>query len=121
MLGDKNTFVDNKDIQSSGTEGSLRNHLAVWGPGIPTGGITNTLVSISDILPTMADLAGATNTRHRPWSGVSFANLLTPGGQPTQQQENRFLFTFVASGADGQCPQVDRLMTQLLPDLDSNR
>jgi hypothetical protein len=121
MVGDKNTFVDDMSIRSSGTEGSLRNHLTVWGPGVPTGAVSDVLLSLSDILPTMAELAGATNTQHMPWSGLSFANLLAPVAAPTLKQENRFLFTFVASGAEGQCPQVDRLMTELLPDLDYKR
>jgi arylsulfatase A-like enzyme len=121
MLGDKNSFVDDISIRSSGTEGSLRNHLTVWGPGVPSGAVSNVLLSLSDILPTMAELANATNTQHMPWSGMSFANLLVPDGTPTVKQQNRFLFTFVVSGADGQCPQADRLMSELLPDLDSNR
>ncbi|KAF6257012.1 alkaline-phosphatase-like protein [Scenedesmus sp. NREL 46B-D3] len=121
MLGDKNTFVRDIDIRSSGTEGSLRNHLAVWGPGVPSGAVRDELLSLPDVVPTMEELAGASDTRHMPWTGLSFANLLVPAALPTPQQENRFLFTFVVSGADGQCPHVDRLMTELLPDLNADR
>ncbi|WIA18401.1 hypothetical protein OEZ85_009862 [Tetradesmus obliquus] len=121
MIGDKNSFIDDASIRSSGTEGSLRNHLTVWGPGVPSGAVSGVLLTLSDILPTLAELANATDTKHMPWSGQSFANLLAPTAEPTPQQQSRFLFTFVASGAEGQCPQVDRLMTELLPDLDAER
>jgi hypothetical protein len=64
MIGDKNTCGS---ILEPGTEGSLRNHLAVWGPGVPSGGIDNTLLTQADVLPTIADLAGTTDTEHDPW------------------------------------------------------
>jgi arylsulfatase A-like enzyme len=64
MIGDKNTCGC---ILEPGTEGSLRNHLAVWGPGVPSGGVSDTLLTQADVLPTIADLAGATDTKHDPW------------------------------------------------------
>lgn len=124
MVGDKNSFVDDNEIHSSGTEGSLRNHLTIWGPGVPSGAVTNTSLSLTDILPTVVELAGAgngTQLQHLPWSGISFANLLTSNSTPTAQQQDRFLFTFVTSGALAQCPQGDELMNVLLPDLTPER
>jgi arylsulfatase A-like enzyme len=119
MLGDKNVW--NEDLRSSGTEGALRNHLAITGPGIPSGAVDNTLLSLADILPTIAELSNATDTRHMPWSGVSFANLLQPGGKATEQQQERFLFTLVTSGDKRQCPQLVKLMRKMLPDLGPDR
>jgi arylsulfatase A-like enzyme len=66
MQGDKNTF-ESDGSSGAGMEGSLRNHLAVWGPGVPSGGVSNTLLSLADVLPTIAELADATNTTHEPW------------------------------------------------------
>jgi hypothetical protein len=119
MVGDKN-FID-EELRSSGTEGALRNHLAIAGPGIPSGAVDDTLLSLADILPTIAELGDATSTLHMPWSGVSFANLLKPGGQVTQQQQERFMFTLVASGDVRQCPLLEDLMTNRLPDLGPER
>jgi hypothetical protein len=119
MSGDKNVL--NKDLGSSGTEGTLRNHLAITGPGIPAGAVDDTLLSLADILPTIAELGNATDTRHMPWSGVSFANLLKSGGKATEQQQERFLFTLVTSGDKRQCPQLVKLMREMLPDVGPDR
>jgi arylsulfatase A-like enzyme len=67
MQGDKNTFENDGATSGAGMEGSLRNHLAVWGPGVPSGGVSDTLLSLADVLPTIAELADATNTKHEPW------------------------------------------------------
>jgi arylsulfatase A-like enzyme len=120
MVGDKNIF--NENLGSSGTEGALRNHLAITGPGIPAGAVDNTLLSLADILPTIAELSNATDTaNHMPWSGVSFANLLKPKGKATQEQQERFMFTLVTSGDKRQCPQLVKLMREMLPDVGPNR
>jgi hypothetical protein len=120
MVGDKN-FID-PGLGSSGTEGGLRNHLAITGPGIPAGAVDNTLLSLADILPTIAELSNATDTaNHMPWSGVSFANLLKPGGKATAEQQERFMFTLVASGDKRQCPLLDDMMRKYLPDLGPDR
>lgn len=60
-------------------EGGTRNFLAVRGPGVPAGAVDSTLLHITDVLPTLAALAGIspTATPHLPWDGVSFANLLS--------------------------------------------
>jgi hypothetical protein len=77
MIGDKND-VD-KDLGAGGMEGSLRNHLAVWGPGVPSGGVSDALLNLADVLPTIADLAGATATKHEPWVRICFSNVACDG------------------------------------------
>jgi arylsulfatase A-like enzyme len=67
MQGDKNTFKGDGETAGAGMEGSLRNHLAVWGPGVPSGGVSDTLLSLADVLPTIAELADAMSTKHEPW------------------------------------------------------
>jgi arylsulfatase A-like enzyme len=119
MVGDKNIF--HEDLGSSGTEGALRNHLAIAGPGIPSGAVDNTLLSLTDILPTIAELSNATAIQHIPWSGVSFANLLRPGGEATEEQRERFMFKLVTSGEDRQCLQLVKLMREMLPDVGPDR
>jgi arylsulfatase A-like enzyme len=119
MLGHKG-YWDPK-IKASGTEGGLRNHLAVAGPGVPSGAKEDTLLSLADVLPTVADLAGAKNTKHLPWSGNSFANLLKPAVQPTKQQQERFFFTMTASGDAKACPHAATLMRDTLPQLGRDR
>ncbi|WIA16004.1 hypothetical protein OEZ85_012737 [Tetradesmus obliquus] len=60
-------------------EGGVRNFLAVQGPGVQAGVTDSTLLDITDILPTMADLAGiSSSSKHLPWDGRSFKNLLVP-------------------------------------------
>jgi arylsulfatase A-like enzyme len=40
-------------------DGGIRNFLAVQGPGVQAGVVDSTLLGLVDILPTVADLAGA--------------------------------------------------------------
>jgi arylsulfatase A-like enzyme len=67
--------------KSLANEAGIRNFLAVSGPGVPGGVIDSSLLTLTDILPTMADLAeipeGTAN--HKPWDGLSFKNLLRSG------------------------------------------
>lgn len=95
--------------KSSSFEGGIRNFLAVRGPGVPGGVTDSTLLQITDILPTIADLAGVPpNNNHLPWDGISFKNLVLPASgvapDPTttgsrgttlakQVQVDRFVFT----------------------------
>lgn len=39
-------------------EGGIRNYLAVKGPGLQAGVVDSTLVDITDVVPTIADIAG---------------------------------------------------------------
>lgn len=83
-------------FKKSVEEGGIRNYLAVKGPGVPSGVLDNTLLSITDILPTIADLAGV-KSGHLPWDGISFANVLRSSGGPqstqlSMQQEERVVF-----------------------------
>lgn len=67
-------------------EGGLRNTMAVQGPGVEAGVIDSTLVHVTDILPTMADLAGITtaNTVSQfDWDGISIRNQLLPKSHVT--------------------------------------
>lgn len=119
MLGHKGYW--DPAIKAAGTEGGLRNHLAVAGPGVPSGSRDDTLLSLADVLPTVADLARAKDTQHMPWSGSSFANLLKPGVQPSKQQQERFFFTMTASGDAKACPHAATLMRDTLPQLSHDR
>lgn len=60
-------------------EGGIRNCWAVQGPGVEAGVVDSTLLTLADVLPTVADLAGANllMINHEPWDGASFANLLS--------------------------------------------
>jgi arylsulfatase A-like enzyme len=119
MLGHKGYWEPS--IAGAGTEGGLRNHLTVAGPGVPSGSIDNTLLSLADVLPTIADLSNAEQTDHPPWSGNSFSNLLKPGGQSTESQQGRFWFTMTVSGDSKACPHASKLMTETLPQLGHDR
>lgn len=61
-------------------EGGIRNWWAVQGPGVKAGVIDSTLLQLTDVMPTVADLAGVAEdaVKHMPWDGISFANLLSP-------------------------------------------
>jgi hypothetical protein len=78
-------------FKKSVEEGGVRNYLAVKGPGVHAGVIDDTLLHITDVLPTLADLAGV-RSHHMPWDGLSFANLLQSGA-PSAAQEGRIVFT----------------------------
>jgi arylsulfatase A-like enzyme len=115
MLGDKMYTGESPD----GGEGSIRNHLAVLGPGVPAGAVDDTLLGLADILPTIADMANAKTTQHMPWSGSSFAELLAPGGNASESLQNRVQFTLALSANATHCPQAVQLLTRMLPDLDA--
>jgi arylsulfatase A-like enzyme len=119
MLGHKGYW--DPSIKGAGTEGGLRNHLTVAGPGVPSGTVDNTLLSLADVLPTIADISNAEEGSHLPWSGSCFSNLLKPGGQATKSQQERFWFTMTASGGSKACPHVAKLMTKTLPQLGQDR
>ena len=61
-----------------------------WGPGIVKGGsVSDSLVNLNDILPTLADLAGVSLPIDHPQDGVSLLPLLA-SGQPLAR-ENIFI------------------------------
>jgi hypothetical protein len=70
-------------------EGGIRNFLAVQGPGVEAGVTDSTLLDVTDILPTLADLAakpGSSSSNDGVdwssiWDGISFANLLSVPAQ----------------------------------------
>ncbi|KAF6254409.1 alkaline-phosphatase-like protein [Scenedesmus sp. NREL 46B-D3] len=103
--------------KSLANEAGIRNFLAVSGPGVPGGIIDSSLLDLTDILPTMADLAGVPEgtAGHKPWEGMSFKNLLNAGNSSTAvaaagvqlsgrrgtamanaEQSNRFVFALSA-------------------------
>jgi hypothetical protein len=127
MLGSKDKV--NPTTKTIGGEGGLRNHLAVTGPGVPSGTVDRTLLSLSDVLPTVAELAGLSSHQSsqsgakfagnftalsQQWSRKSFVNLLAPGGKAMQQQQEGYHFTLVT------CPATDGIL-QKLPALGLNR
>uniref|UniRef100_A0A383VJP5 Sulfatase N-terminal domain-containing protein n=1 Tax=Tetradesmus obliquus TaxID=3088 RepID=A0A383VJP5_TETOB len=70
-------------------EGGVRNFLAVQGPGVQAGVTDSTLLDITDILPTMADLAGiSSSSKHLPWDGRSFKNLLVPSSSSSSSSSS---------------------------------
>lgn len=87
-------------------EGGVRNYLTISGPGVQAGVIDSTLTDITDILPTIAALAGISENAlpHKPWDGISLQNLVLAGDEApssgrrgtskaTQQQLERFVFS----------------------------
>lgn len=101
-------------------EGGVRNFLGVQGPGVQAGVIDSTLTDLTDILPTMADLAGI--PRISKWDGISLRNLLLLGdsqaavarrgaGRANQQQLERFVVSLGPLCWDANS----------VPQLDSNR
>lgn len=81
MKGDKSTVF----------EGGVRNFLAVQGPGVQAGVVDTSLLDITDILPTIADLASLPQDAggHLPWDGLSFKNLLLTGSDAVPAHGNR--------------------------------
>lgn len=107
-------------------EGGVRNLLAVRGPGIEGGVIDSTMVDASDVLPTIAALAGIDpgTAGARAWDGISFTPQLHPTtaapaaltarrgtSLSTPQQLNRRLVLLGPHCWDANA----------IPDLDSNR
>ena len=75
------------------TEMGVRVPLIVNGPGrVLEGHVSGELVDFSDVLPTLAELAGTTAPQDREIDGVSFASTLR--GEPGPRRE--WAFSFVA-------------------------
>lgn len=72
-------------------EGGIRvPFVARWPGRIPAGAVSDEVVCLFDLLPTLAALAGGTVPRDRPIDGVDIADVLTGGSMPVQ----RALFFF---------------------------
>lgn len=71
-------------------EGGIRNALVVQGPGVKTGATDNTMIAISDIFPTMVDIAGvnASVPAGLQLDGISFKSVLLPSGS-SRRNNNR--------------------------------
>lgn len=78
FTGDNGTGNDGKNKP---TELGARVPMIVNGPGVQARGAIDDLVDLSDVLPTLADLAGTTPPSDRPIDGKSFAGVLK--GQPS--------------------------------------
>lgn len=53
-----------------------------WGPGLVAPlGVSGSLVNLNDVLPTLADIAGAALPEDYPGDGVSLASLMRGGGE----------------------------------------
>jgi hypothetical protein len=88
-------------------EGGTRNFLAVKGPGIPRGLVQPHLAHVTDIFPTMQELAGVSTRTAGPLDGMSIANLAF-GGAPTAQQRDRVVVEMdVGCSADDFVPVLD--------------
>lgn len=112
-------------------EGGIRQLLTVRGPGIPVGTLDSTLLSITDMLPTVADLAKVSladgGVPHMPLDGISFVNLLQAGNNSAGATEG----TFVRRNDElSTAEQRERMLFVLAPDcwdasavpeLDNNR
>jgi arylsulfatase A len=68
FTGDNGTAGDGKGEL---TEAGVRVPLLVSGPGVVTGRVSNELVSLADVLPTLAELAGAPLPADRVLDGIS--------------------------------------------------
>jgi hypothetical protein len=94
-----------RGFKKSVEEGGIRGFLGVKGPGVQAGVVDSTLLDVTDVLPTLAQLAGLPSMpRATPWDGLGFSNLLLAGnGRPpaaqrgttraTSAQLGRFLFS----------------------------
>lgn len=125
-------------------EGGIRNWWAAQGPGVEAGVIDSTLLQLTDIMPTVAELAGvaANSVDHMPWDGISFANLLRPATSPAGSADTNNSSGPNSAGAQGQAmeyrgahlattEQQDRFVFSLLapqcwdfdaiPELDADR
>jgi arylsulfatase A-like enzyme len=62
----------------------------VQGPGVKPGAIDNTMIAISDIFPTMVDIAGITATvlQGPLLDGLSFKSVLFPSSSNTKPMAN---------------------------------
>lgn len=90
-------------------EGGTRNFLAVKGPGVKRGLVNPTLTHITDIFPTLQEMAGRVSARTAgPLDGMSIANMIF-GGQPTAQQKDRVVVEMdVTCSADDFVPLLNK-------------
>lgn len=91
-------------------EGGTRNFLAVKGPGVKRGLVQPQLTHVTDLFPTLLELAGTSGTAagpSGPLDGMSIANMVF-GGAPTEQQRDRVVVELdVTCAADDFVPLLD--------------
>lgn len=95
----KNTIVffagDNgtgKNGKGSVTEKGVRVPMIVRGPGVRSNHVSTDLIDFSDVLPTMAQLTGATTPKNVTLDGLSFVPELQ--GKPGKKRE--WIFSYLA-------------------------
>lgn len=79
--------------KGTATELGARVPMIVMGPGVKRGIVSDALIDHSDLLPTLAELTGATLPADRPIDGRSFSSILQ--GRPGQRRE--WIFSFIGS------------------------
>lgn len=90
FTGDNGTGGEGK---AQPTELGARVPMIVNCPGIVKPlGVTDELVDLSDVLPTLADFAGADLPKDRPIDGVSFASLL----RGTKGSRREWIYSYIA-------------------------
>ncbi len=87
-------------------EGGIRVPMIVWGPGqkVPSGKVSDQVWAAWDVLPTLADLAGAAVSSSV--DGLSFAPAIQ--GQPEQQEEHAYLYWEFYEGETAQAVRKGR-------------
>ncbi len=86
-------------------EGGLRVPFIVVGPGVNAGACSHVRVSATDLLPTLAELAGVKETSPQGAEGGSFAGVLKNGGAGTvKRPREEFVVHFPHYDKDAQGP-----------------
>jgi len=82
--------VDVRGSKGDTIDAGSRVPFMAWGPGIVKGGtVSDSLVNLNDILPTLADIAGVSLSANHPRDGVSLLPVLAEG--QSLQRENIFI------------------------------
>jgi hypothetical protein len=91
-------------------EGGTRNFLAVKGPGVKRGYVDPALVHVTDIFPTLQEMAGGVPaSTDGPLDGLSIANLIFGAAEPTQAQKERVVVELdVTCTADDFVPLLNK-------------
>jgi hypothetical protein len=90
-------------------EGGTRNFLAVKGPGVKRGLVNPTLTHVTDIFPTLQEMAGGVSARtDGPLDGMSIANMIFGGEASSQQKERVVVELDVTCTADDFVPLLGK-------------
>lgn len=103
FVGDNGTGGDGKGTV---TELGARVPGIVWGPGVKRGLVSPAVADLTDILPTLADIAGATLPTDRPFDGKS----LLPVVRGEQAKHRDWIYSHLD---DGRLLRDDRWLLQI--------